>query len=73
MLFGWHVIKKKKVQADVSNCKFEKEGDCTLKKVVISCDGSGSDCRDTSSTLCQSFVSSGGIITDNEYEVQAEI
>ena len=63
---------KNKIKCDVSNCKFEKEGDCTLKKVVISCDGSGDDCRDTSSTLCQSFVSSGGIITDNEYEVISE-
>jgi len=63
---------KNKIKCDVSNCKYEKEGDCTLKNVIISCSGAGDDCCDTSSTLCQSFVSSGGIITDNEYEVQSE-
>ena len=64
---------KKEIKCDVSNCKYEKEGDCTLKKVIISYSGSLENCNDTSSTLCQSFVSSGGIITDNEYEVQSEI
>ena len=69
---GGLIMDKNKIKCDVSNCKYEKEGDCTLKNVIISCSGSGRDCCDTSSTLCQSFVSSGGIITDNEYEVISE-
>ena len=65
-------MEKNNIKCDVSNCKYEKEGDCTLKNVIISCSGSGRDCYDTSSTLCQSFTSSGGIITDNEYEIISE-
>ena len=66
---------KSKVLCDVSNCMFnnQEEGDCTLKELSISSLGRGSECCDTSSTICQSFESSGGVITDNEYEVSSEL
>ena len=63
---------KTKVCCDVSNCLHEEEGKCTLDDLEISCSCPGCDCSDTSSTLCQSFESSGGVITDTEYEIASE-
>ena len=66
---------KSKVLCDVSNCMYNntEEGDCRLKELSISSIGRGSECCDTSSTICQSFESSGGVIPDNEYEVSSEL
>lgn len=65
---------KRTVHCDVSNCLYNdnEEGDCRLIDVSISSLGRGSECDEASSTLCQSFENSGGIITDNEYEVSSE-
>lgn len=63
----------KKPNCRVLSCKYEKEGKCICPNLLIDCRGSIDDCHDASSTLCQSFESSGGIITDNEYEVKSEI
>lgn len=63
---------KTKVCCDVTNCMHEEEGKCTLDDLNISSSCRGCDCSDTSSTLCQSFESSGGVITDTEYEVASE-
>lgn len=63
---------KTKVCCDVTNCLHEEEGKCTLDDLNISCSCRGCDCNNTSSTLCQSFESSGGPITDTEYEVASE-
>lgn len=69
------MTKKNKICCDVSNCCYNdrKEGECVLDKVSISCQCAGDCCTNTSSTICQSFTSSGGIITDNEYEVTSEL
>lgn len=66
---------KNKISCDVSNCNYNniEEGECVLDKVNISCQCDGEKCTHTSSTICQSFDSSGGIITDNEYEVTSEM
>ncbi len=66
--------KKSKVKCDVSSCIYNniEEGDCSLDKLKISSMGRGSECRTSSSTLCQSFEKSSGIITDNEYEISSE-
>ena len=62
------------VECDVSNCIFNniEEGNCTLENLNISSACDGSVCDDSYSTICQSFESSGGIITDNEYEISSE-
>ena len=66
--------KSRQIYCDVSSCIYNnrKEGDCSLKEVSISSMGRGSECDTSSSTICQSFEKSGGIITDNEYEVSSE-
>lgn len=67
--------KKNKIKCDVTNCIYNnvEEGDCSLSKVKISSIGRGSECNHPSSTVCQSFEKSSGIITDNEYEITCEI
>ncbi len=67
--------KLNKISCDVSNCDYNnsEEGECVLENVCISCQCDGDKCHKTSSTICQSFASSGGIITDNEYEVTSEM
>ena len=68
--------KKNKIKCDVTNCIYNnlEEGDCSLNKVKISSvDGRGNKCNTPSSTICQSFEKSSGIITDNEYEITCEI
>ena len=67
--------KKSKIKCDVTNCIYNNldEGDCCLDKIKISSLGRGSECNNTSSTICQSFEKSSGIITDNEYEVCSEL
>ena len=64
-----------KIICDVASCNYnnEEEGKCTLENVCISCQCNKDECCDNSSTICQSFTSSGGIITDNEYEVVSEL
>lgn len=64
-----------RITCDVSNCDYNnsEEGECILDNVCISCQCDGDKCSKTSSTICQSFASSGGIITDNEYEVDSEL
>ncbi|MBQ6135494.1 MAG: DUF1540 domain-containing protein [Bacilli bacterium] len=66
--------KKIKVKCDVIECIYhdEEEGDCTLQKIKISHENRGKN-DNSSSTLCQSFEKSSGILTDNEYEVCSEI
>ena len=66
--------KKNKIKCDVTNCIYNEieEGDCTLNKVKISSMGRGSECNTSSSTICQSFEKSSGIINDNEYEVLSD-
>jgi len=64
---------KNKITCDVTNCNHNnEEGECVLDEVCISCQCDGDDCTCTSSTICQSFDSSGGVITDNVYEVSSE-
>ena len=66
--------KQNNINCEVSNCNHNNEkGKCTLENVCISCQCDGDKCNNTSSTICQRFTSSGGIITDNEYEVTSEI
>ena len=62
------------INCDVSNCVHNntKEGMCGLDNLTISSSCDGKVCDETSSTFCQSFESSGGIIGDTEYEVSAE-
>lgn len=62
------------ISCDVSSCDYNnlEEGKCCLNEVSISCDCSRNECSDTSSTICQSFESSGSPITDNVYEVASE-
>ena len=66
--------KKIKIKCDVTSCinnnKDNKE--CNLFDLSISSLGRGSECDDYSSTICESFEKSGGIITDNEYEISSE-
>ena len=66
--------RKAKIKCDVSSCMYNdiEEGDCLLNKVKISSMGRGSECSTSSSTICQSFEKSSGVITDNEYEVANE-
>ena len=67
--------KKNKIKCDVSNCIYhnDPENDCSLDRVKISSMGRGDLCNNSSSTLCQSFEKSSGVITDNEYEITCEI
>lgn len=71
------MIKKNfnKISCDVANCTYNnsEDGECCLDNVCISCQCDGENCTHTSSTICQSFESSGGIINDNEYEVTSEM
>lgn len=62
------------INCDVSSCDYnnKEEGKCSLANVNITTDVNRDKCSDCSSTLCQSFESSGGVITDNEYEVNSE-
>ena len=77
---GGYIMKKKNnnkeslINCDVSNCLYNnsEEGMCLLNNINISSIGKGSECTDTSSTICESFENSGGIITDNVYEVSSE-
>lgn len=64
----------KNINCDVYSCLYNntEEGNCILDDLSISSLGRGSECEDSSSTICQSFERSGGIITDNEYEVSSE-
>lgn len=66
--------KKNKVKCDVTDCIYNniEEGDCTLDKIKISYKNRGENTT-TSSTICQSFERSSGVITDTEYEVCSEI
>ena len=66
--------KDTEVMCDVSSCIYNdnEEGACTLNNLKISSSCEGDICSDTSSTLCQSFENSGGIITDTEYEISSE-
>ena len=65
---------KQRINCDVSTCLYnEKEkGKCILKDLYISSLNRGSECTSSSSTICQSFQNTGGIITDNEYEISNE-
>lgn len=65
---------EKKIICDVSSCDYNKINDkeCGLFEVVVSCDGEKTECSDTSSTICQSFMNSGAVINDNEYEILSE-
>ncbi len=67
--------KKSKIKCDVSNCIYNNNelNDCSLDKIKISSMGRGCECNNSSSTLCQSFEKSSGVITDNEYEITCEI
>ena len=67
--------KKNKIKCDVTNCIYNnlEEGDCSLDKVKITSKDRGDQCSNSSSTLCQSFEKSSGIITDNEYEITSEL
>jgi len=64
-----------KISCDVTSCDYNdsEEGECTLNNVCISCQCSKDECHNTSSTVCESFVNSGGNITDNVYEVTSEM
>lgn len=67
-------MKNNNIKCDVSNCSHNNNKcECSLDNVSISCQCDGDSCTNTSSTICQSFTSSGGIITDNEYEVTSEM
>ena len=67
--------KKNKIKCDVTNCIYNdiNQNDCSLDKVKITSMGRGDNCLTSSSTLCQSFEKSSGIITDNEYEIDCEM
>ncbi len=67
--------KKNTIKCDVDSCNHNnnEEGTCTLEKVNISCTCNNSSCSYPEETICQSFETTRGIITDNEYEVTAEI
>ncbi len=62
------------IKCNVSSCDYNncEKGTCCLEKVEISCSCDGKDCADSCETICQSFTTTGGDITDNEYEVQSE-
>jgi hypothetical protein len=62
------------INCDVASCNYnnEKEGKCCLKKINVSASNNRYLCSDASSTLCQSFENSGGIINDNEYEIASD-
>lgn len=62
------------INCDVASCDYnnQEKGKCSLENINITTDVNRNKCSDCSSTLCQSFESSGGVITDNEYEVVAE-
>ena len=66
---------KKRINCDVKTCRYnneEEEGKCLLNELYISSEGRGNKCMDSSSTICQSFEKTAGLINDNEYEVQSE-
>lgn len=62
------------INCDVTSCDYnnQEKGKCSLENINITTDVNRNKCNDCSSTLCQSFESSGGVITDNEYEVISE-
>lgn len=63
-------IKCDVVSCDHNNCE---EGTCQLDEVEISCSCDKDGCVDCAETICQSFETTHADITDNEYEVQAEL
>lgn len=63
-------IKCDVVTCDHNNCE---EGTCRLDEVEISCSCASDECADCTETVCQSFETTSSNITDNEYEIQAEL
>lgn len=62
------------IKCDVTSCDHNncKDGTCCLEQVEISCSCNNDECADCGETICQSFETTHGNITDNEYEVQSE-
>lgn len=71
--------KKKKynenIKCDVDSCHYNNcdKGCCELDSIAVSCTCNNDECKKCDETICASFKSKGGPITDTEYEVQAEI
>lgn len=65
----------KNIKCDVDACKFNncEEGYCELDSISVSCTCDSDECKNCEETICASFATKGGPITDNEYEVQSEI
>lgn len=63
------------IKCDVESCKNNncEDGTCCLDEVCISCNCDSDDCHNTTETICQSFKEVDSNITDNVYEVTAEI
>lgn len=67
--------KNKNIRCDVDSCKFNNCVDnyCELNSISVSCTCDNDKCENCEETVCASFENKGGPITDNVYEVQAEI
>lgn len=63
------------INCNVDSCKYNncEEGTCNLEEISVSCTCDKDACCDCDETICASFETSSGPITDTEYEVQAEI
>lgn len=63
------------IKCDVNSCNHNniEEGTCQLEKIQVSCTCNKDKCSNCLETICESFETTGGVITDNEYEVTSEI
>lgn len=59
------------VSCSVDNCRYRKEGKCSLPKIEIHSIGRGDVCCDSSSTLCHSFQSRANTLKSS-YEFAKE-
>ncbi len=66
--------KDPKIKCNVDSCQHNncEEGICDLETISVSCTCNNDECCDCKETVCESFETTGGDITDTVYEVQAE-
>jgi len=62
------------IKCDVTSCNHNdnKNNYCELDSISVSCTCDADDCTTSKETVCESFESNSGTITDTEYEVTAE-
>lgn len=62
------------IKCNVDTCVHNNQDDkcCNLDSISVSCTCKNDACTCTEETVCQSFKTTSGKITDNEYEVDSE-